>query len=258
MIWSKVFDIRRDTLCRMTEPSKEELWVRRTEWPLALIALAFLVMYSVQVLTRPAGEEARLLWLATWLAWSLFVVDYIARLILATDRRRWFFQHLIDLLVVALPLLRPLRVLRLLVLVGALQRAVGDVIRGRILLYTLSGVTLLVYVASLAMLDAERGQPGATIASFGDAVFWSITTVTTVGYGHLYPVTVTGRGIAVVLMMGGIGLVGVVTASLASWIVQRVEETDTANQAATAAQIEELRSEIDALSQQLRHRDATP
>ena len=64
-------------------------------------------------------------------------------------------------------------------------------------------------------------------------VWWSITTVTTVGYGDLSPVTAMGRVVAVALMLGGITLVGTVTATLASWIVQRVAEEDTANEAAT-------------------------
>ena len=236
----------------MTKQSKEERWQQRTEWPLALVAVVFLVMYSVQVLNRPHGEEARILWLATWIAWSLFVLDYIVRLYLAADRRQWILRHLFDLLIVALPLMRPLRMLRLVVLLGVLQKAVGDAVRGRILLFTISGVVLLIYVGSLAILDAERDQPGATIVSFGKAVWWSITTVTTIGYGNLFPITVTGRVIAVGLMIGGISLVGVVTASLASWIVQRVAETDTENAAATAAQIDELKDEIRALAEQLR------
>ena len=92
----------------------------------------------------------------------------------------------------------------------------------------------------------------ATITSFGKALWWSITTVTTVGYGDLYPVTITGRVIAVLLMLGGISLVGVVTASLASWIVQRVSETESAGQAITVAHIEQLRSEIRSLAEELR------
>ncbi|WP_264991050.1 potassium channel family protein, partial [Mycobacterium kiyosense] len=225
-------------------------------WPLALIAAAFLTMYSIQVLTRPGAELSHSLQVACWIAWSLFVIDYLVRLLLATDRWQWFLRHWFDFLIVVLPLIRPLQLVRLVVLMGALQRAVGDAVRGRILLYTISGVLLLIYVGSLAVLNTERGVPHATIDSFGTAVWWAITTVTTVGYGNLYPVTVTGRVIAVVLMMGGIGLVGVVTASLASWIVQRVEETDTANQAATAAQIDELREEIRALTDQLQPREA--
>lgn len=241
-------------------PTKEQLWRQRTEWPLALVAIAFLIMYSVQILARPHGSEARILWLLSWLAWAVFVGDYFARLLLAENRREWFLLHLVDLLIVVLPFLRPLRLVRLIVLLGVLQKAVGHAVRGQILIYTISGVLLLVYAGSLAILDAERYQPGATINSFGKAVWWSITTVTTVGYGNLYPVTVTGRVVAVVLIVGGITLVGVVTASLASWIVQRVEETDTQNQVATAAQIEALRDEVRALAEQLRHREvpATP
>ncbi len=236
----------------MTNQTLEERWQQRTEWPLAVVAVVFLVIYSVDVLTRPQGDEARILWVASWIAWGLFVIDYFVRLSLAADRRRWFLRHLFDLAIVVLPLMRPLRMLRLVVLVGALQKAVGTAVRGRILVYTISGVVLLIYVASLAILNTERDLPGARITSFGDAVWWAISTVTTIGYVDLYPISVTGRVIAVLLMIGGISLIGVVTASLASWIVQRVAETDRASQAATAAEIDELREEIRALVSELR------
>lgn len=72
------------------------------------------------------------------------------------NRTRWFIRHLLDLAVVALPLLRPLRLLRLVVLVAALQKAIGGAIRGRVIVYTACSVVLLVYVASLAILDTER------------------------------------------------------------------------------------------------------
>jgi len=236
----------------MTKQNLKERWEQRTEWPLAIVAIAFLAMYSVQVLRQPQGHEAYILNMASWAVWSLFVVDYLVRLSLAVDRRRWFVHHLFDLLIVALPIMRPLRLLRLVVLVGALQKAVGSAVRGRILIYTISASILLIYVASLAILAQERGQPGATITSLGKALWWAMTTVTTVGYGDLYPVTVPGRVIAALLMIGGISLIGVVTASLASWIVQRVAEADTANQVASAVNIDELRQEIWALADELR------
>lgn len=122
--------------------------------------------------------------------------------------------------------------------------------RGRILLYTITGSALLVYVASLAILAQERDHPGATITSFGKALWWAITTVTTVGYGDLYPITFTGRLIAVSLMIGGISLIGVVTASLASWIVERVSETHTASTA--APNINDLRNELKMLAEEVR------
>jgi voltage-gated potassium channel len=238
----------------MNTEVKLQRWERHAEWPLAAAALLFLGLFSEQVLARPQGHEAHVLWIVSWAIWGLFVLDYVVRLCLASDRWRWFLHHLLDFAIVALPLLRPLRLLRLLVLIEVLQKAVGDAFRGRIVVYTVSGVLLLIYTASLAVFDKERYQHGATINSFGKAIWWSITTVTTVGYGDVYPVTNAGRIIAVLLMIGGISLVGVVTAALASWIIESVAEEETATQAATAAHIEELRSEIRELAQQLRDR----
>jgi len=229
-------------------------WERRSEWPLAVAALLFLGLFSVQVLVQPHGREAHILWAVDWAIWSLFVLDYVVRLSLAPNRWHWFLRHLIDFAIVTLPFARPLRLLRLLVLIEVLQKAVGDAFRGRIVVYTVSGVVLLIYTASLAVFEKERYLHGATINSFGKAIWWSITTVTTVGYGDVYPVTNAGRVIAVLLMIGGISLVGVVTASLASWIIQRVAEEEGMNQAATAAHIEDLRSEIRELAEQLRGR----
>jgi voltage-gated potassium channel len=238
----------------MKSETKVQRWERYAEWPLAAAALLFLGLFSDQVLARPQGREAHVVWVVSWAIWALFVLDYAVRLYLASDRRRWFFHHLLDFAIVALPLLRPLRLLRLLVLIQVLQKAVGDAFRGRIVVYTVSGVLLLIYTASLAVFDKERYQHGATINSFGKALWWSITTVTTVGYGDVYPVTNTGRVIAVLLMIGGISLVGVVTAALASWIIQTVAEEETEVQAATAAHIDELRSEIRALALEIKAR----
>ncbi|MCB0948443.1 MAG: potassium channel family protein [Mycobacterium sp.] len=230
-------------------------WESRSEWVLAAVAVAFLVVYSVQVLTNPVREVTNLLNGVMTLLYLVFVVDYVVRLTLAPRRRRWFFRHLLDLAIVALPFLRPLRLLRLLVLIKVMHRAGGDAIRGRVAVYTASSAALLVYVASLAMLETERSAPEATITNFGDAIWWSITTVTTVGYGDTYPVTATGRVIAVLLMIGGISLIGVITATVASWIVERVSEEDSANRAATASEMEDLRDEIRQLSVQLQIRE---
>jgi voltage-gated potassium channel len=179
-------------------------------------------------------------------------VDYLARLCLASNSWRWFIGHLFELAIVLLPLLRPLRLLRLVLLIEALQKAIGKAFPCRVAVYTVSGISLMIYSAALAIYETERHQPGATITSFGKAVWWSITTVTTVGYGDCYPVTNTGRVIAVLLMIGGISLVGVVTASLATWVIQRVSESEIETQAATAAHIDELRNEFRQLRQELR------
>ncbi len=93
----------------------------------------------------------------------------------------------------------------------------------------------------LLVLDAERGAEGANIVGSEDALWWAATTVTTVGYGDRFPVTGEGRLVAVALMVGGIALLGVVTASVAAWFVQRftaLEDTDDVS--ARLARIEAL------------------
>jgi voltage-gated potassium channel len=239
----------------MDSETKLQRWERHVEWPLAVAAVLFLVLFSRQVLAQPQGREGHIVWAIDWAIWGLFVVDYVVRLCLADTRWHWFLRHLLDFAIVTLPLLRPLRLLRLLVLIEMLQKAIGDAFRGRIVVYTVSGVVLLIYTSSLAVFDKERYLHGATINSFGKALWWSITTVTTVGYGDVYPVTNTGRVIAVLLMIGGISLVGVVTAALASWIIDRVTEEESVMQAATVAHVEELRNEIRALGKELQARE---
>ncbi|MDZ4267848.1 MAG: potassium channel family protein [Mycobacterium sp.] len=235
----------------MGSAERLQQWESRSEWILAAVAVTFLFVYSLQVLTTPSRPVSHLFDVTMTVLYLAFVVDYVVRLTLAPQRGSWFFRHLFDLAVVALPFLRPLRLLRLVVLVKVMHRAGGDAIRGRVAVYTAFSAILLVYVASLAMLETERSAPDATITNFGNAVWWSISTITTVGYGDTYPVTTTGRVIAVLLMIGGISLIGVITATVASWIVERVSEEDTASRAATAAQIDDLRDEIRQLSAQL-------
>ena len=92
---------------------------------------------------------------------------------------RWFLRHLWELPILLLPFLRPLRLLSLAVVVNALQRAVGHTIRGRVIIYTVCGAVRIVYAASLAIIDIERDHPDARDQHFGDALWWSITTVTT-------------------------------------------------------------------------------
>lgn len=236
----------------MDTQDRLDRWEHRAEWPLAAVAALFLAAYSIEVLAQPHGLVAQLLTLVTWLAWAVFTADYAARLYLAPDRKEWFLRHLVDLAIVLLPLLRPLRLIRLVVLVSALQKALGNAIRGKVIIYTISGAVLLVYVGALAVYEAERGAPDAHITSFGLAVWWAMTTITTVGYGDMYPVTTTGRVMASLMMIGGISLVGSITATIASWIVQSVSDDDKQQDAVTAAHIEDLRGEIAQLRELLR------
>lgn len=198
------------------------------EWPLMGTALVFLAAYAWQVIGRIDGSGAEWLETVMWLTWGIFAVDYAANLWLARERRRWFLWNLHELLVVALPFFRPLRLLRLVTLLSVLHRTIGETLRGRVVTYVAGSAALLVFVGALAVLDVEQSAPDAKILTFGDALWWAITTITTVGYGDMYPVTPLGRLVASALMMSGIAVLGVVTASIASWLVQRVEESTEA------------------------------
>ena len=76
------------------------------------------------------------------------------------------------------------------------------------------------------MLEAERGAPGANLLTFEEALWWAFTTMSTTGYGELYPVTTIGRAVGVALMVAGIAILGSVAGALASWIVRRVRDEE--------------------------------
>ena len=221
--------------------------MRLTEIPLLVSAIAFLIAYAWAVLGQLQGGWSVLASAVMTVSWAIFVIDYFVRLYLAEDKRRWFVQNLLDLAIVLLPMLRPLRLLRLVSVLAVFQRIGGTRLVGRVALYVSVSTVMLILVGSLAMLSVERHQPDATITSYGDALWWAVVTMTTVGYGDMYPVSAEGRLIAVALMVGGIALLGVVTATVATWLIQKVSEQDEAGQAATRAQVRELTAEVRAL-----------
>ena len=200
-------------------------WNRRMDWPLTALAVVFLVAYAWQVLDTSLGPAAReRLDVALTVIWVLFGADYAIRLVLA--RRKWRFvgTHLLDLAVLLLPMLRQLRALRVILVISVMHRQLRDDFRGRVGVYVVGTVGLIAFVASLAVLDAERNAPDASITTFGDAIWWTLTTISTVGYGDRYPVTLEGRVVAASLMVAGIALLGVVTASIASWFVENLRQ----------------------------------
>lgn len=229
-----------------------ERWERAAEWPLIVAAVLFLAAYALPIVLPDlpqAWRSACSVVLA--LTWAAFAIDYGARLALSSERWTFVKRNLLDLAVIALPVLRPLRLLRLVALVAILNRAGANSLRGRVVLYVITGTALLVLCGGLAITDAERGQPGANIAGPGDGLWWAMTTMTTVGYGDRFPTTVTGRFVAVALMISGIAVLGVVTATLASWLVERVARANEDEQAATRAQVKELAAEVRALRELL-------
>lgn len=237
----------------------QETWRKRSEIPLTAAALVFLIAYSVQVISNSESITVEIL---IWVTWAAFVVDYAVNLTLAPRRGRWFVRNLHELAIVMLPALRPLRLLRLITLMQVLHRLGGNALRGRLLAYVLGAAAFLTYAGALAVLDAEENTPGSNLTTFGDALWWAMTTITTVGYGDHYPITVLGRLVAVGLMVGGIAVLGVVTASVASWLVETVAEETAAEvdeaEAPLQREVAQLAAQVARLSALLEQRREAP
>lgn len=195
-------------------------WRELAAVPITVAAIAFVASYAWRViadLERPLGTVTLTV---MGVAWAMFVVDFIVNVALAPDRRRYFVTHLHEFLIVLLPALSPLRLLQFIAVLVIMQRAATN-LRERVVYYTAGSALLLVVIAAIAVLDVERDAPGATITSFGNALWWALVTITTVGYGDFTPVTVLGRMIAAGLMVCGIALLSTGAGTVASWLLDR-------------------------------------
>ena len=203
------------------ENERTERWSGLTYWPLAIAAAVFLVTYTAHVIGDLQAPWASATTTTIIVIWVMFVVDYVVKLRLSDNRRLWFRTHKFDLVLAVIPPLRPVRLLDAFTKLASFTRTAGNSIRARLLIYGVGSALLLMWYISLIVLQSERYAPGATIRSFGDAVWWAFCTVTTVGYGDYVPVTIPGRIAAVFLMAGGVVLVGLVVATISSWVVER-------------------------------------
>ena len=225
-----------------------ELWRKYSEWPLAVAAVVFLVAFSIQVIANVPDSKAAVFDIIIWATWGLFVVDYLANLILAERKLHWFTHNLHAAVILALPMFRPLRLMRLLSVMQFSQRLGGRRLRGRILAYAFAIAILLVYIGALAVLDAEQNEPGASITNIGDALWWAAVTLSGTGYGDFVPITLVGRLVAVGLMVGGLAIVGVIAASFATWMIEvvgsRVAEEAEAAESETQSEVAVLTEQV--------------
>lgn len=174
-----------------------------------LIAAVFRYSPTLRPLYRP---EASVL---VTLVWVIFVADMSVRFLLDTERATFVRRHVGLLVALAIP---PLRIYLVIVAVRRISHSRANLAR-RVGLYALYAVVTVVSVGALFVLVFEIDAPGSTITSYGDAIWWGVVTVTTVGYGDEAPVTVPGRVVAAVVMFTGAAVLSVVTAAVASrWI----------------------------------------
>jgi voltage-gated potassium channel len=220
-----------------------------TDLPLTILAVVWLPVLVLPLVMHLPASVVRAFDLIDLGVWAAYAAEYLIRLYLVPARKRFVTGHLVDLAVVVLPVLRPLRALRLLrlfnlaragvVLVNALTR-VRDIVTHRGLHFVLMAATGIVVVGSGVELAFEQHAHGTNIHNFGESLWWAIVTVTTVGYGDNYPVTSGGRCVAVVLMLVGIGLIGALTATVASYFVEEQADQDKAELGRRLDRIEEM------------------
>ncbi len=211
---------------------------RLTELPLLLLSFAMIPLLLGPIMWELSDYDESLFFTLDVFIWAIFAADLIARLAIAPDRLAYARRHWLEVLIVVIPFIRPLRILRLFVF-GA--RAFGGARRLVNVDFLLVYAIGMVIVAATFVTSVERGHD--SITSFPDALWWSFVTVTTVGYGDLSPVTPIGRAIAIVLMLVGIGLFGGLTANLASAIVKSEDNVEDKVDA-LLDEVRELRTQV--------------
>ncbi|MET8673273.1 two pore domain potassium channel family protein [Streptomyces sp. CAI-21] len=200
-------------------------WENRTELPLAAASLVFLASYALRVLGSGLPPEVLDACLALLLGcWLLFAVDYAVRWRLSGEGPFFWARHGLDTAVLLLPLLRPLRVVPVYEAVRRRHRRPRLNLYARVMSYASLAALLLGFAGALTVYAAERSAEGSSIQSFGDAVWCVCATLATIGYGDAVPVTFLGRLVLVALMAGGLALLGAVTGSFASWLLQAFAE----------------------------------
>jgi voltage-gated potassium channel len=223
---------------------------RATEIPMLVLAGVFLVALALPELVDLSEDVLTAIEGVVWLIWGVFAFELLAKTYLAPDRRRYLMTHWPDVVVVAVPFLRPVRLLRLVMVGAKFWRSARTTLRRRTFSLLGSISIVSVSVAAVLMYAAERQSEG-TIQTFADALWWAVATITTVGYGDVYPKTPVGRGIAVILMLIGISLFGVLTARLAAFFVV------TDDQASSPHHLEMIMERLDRIEQQLRSYQAS-
>jgi voltage-gated potassium channel len=204
---------------------------RVTKYPMALLGIAWLVIAIVIGTTDVRGSAPTVLVGTLFVLWVILLAEYAVRLVITPDRRGYLRRRWAEPATVALPPLQGWHVvgmekMSLLLHEGTLR--VSAILRHHSLFRVLIAAAGTLFVGAWLVLLFEENAKGSNIHSYPDALWWAIVTVTTVGYGDRYPTTEGGRAVAVVLMLVGIGLIGVLTATVASVFVK--EHTDASRE----------------------------
>lgn len=219
-------------------------WEDRTSTPMFVASVLYLLAFAAPIMsTRIQEPYDGYLNIIQMILWGLFAADYCVRLYLA-PRRLYFITHnLMNLAIVLLPAWRIVSFLAMIHLTANRQYKRLSELGMKLFGYT----AIFIIMFALSIYSVESSEPGAMIRDLPTAYWWMFTTLATVGYGDVYPVTGIGRVIAVIVMLYGGGLVAVATGALASWIIEKFGGREEQEYPATKADVDDLRQEISEL-----------
>lgn len=239
--------MERRTLARSQDAY--DRFAKAVDGPMMILTILWIPVLIIPLVTSVHGPVDESLVAVDYTIWALFVVEYFVKFYLAPDRWRYVKTHILDLVIVVVPFFRPLRVARLVrlqvllrvgVVGGEAVRRAGQVLTHKGFHFVSLFAAILVFLSAGLVTIAERHAHGSTIHDYGQGLWWAIVTVTTVGYGDRVPVTPFGESIAVILMLVGIGLIGVLTATIASYFMERSSDDTTDRLDRIEALLEEL------------------
>lgn len=197
---------------------------------LALIVVAILIF---EFTTKVPYKMQKIMDVVDTVIWVIFCLDYFARLIISKSKKKFVKENIVDLISI-IPLdasFKAVRIFRVTKLIKLSKMT--KVFRIAILLskfkHKMSGflkTNNLNYVIYITITTIILGAVGISVAekmSFANSLWWSFVTTTTVGYGDLSPTTALGRIIAVILMIVGIGFVGMLTGTIATFFLKNKE-----------------------------------
>lgn len=219
-------------------------WEDRSSTPMFVASVLYLLAFAAPIMsTRIQEPYDGYLNIIQMILWGLFAADYCIRLYLA-PRRLYFITHnLMNLAIVLLPAWRIVSFLAMIHLTANRQYKRLSELAVKLFGYT----AIFIIMFALAIYSVESSEPGAMIRDLPTAYWWTFTTLATVGYGDVYPITGIGRVIAVVVMLYGVGMVAVATGALASWIIEKIGGREEQEYPATKADVDDLRQEISEL-----------
>jgi voltage-gated potassium channel len=239
---------------------------RAVEIPMLALALLMLPLLLIPEFFDLSRDVKTGLIAGEWVIWSAFALELGVKTYLSPSRKQYLVSHWYDVVIVVVPFLRPLRIVRSLRLLRASRamrlmsygvrlthHARAMVVSHGLHYATIIGAMLFFALAGLALLF-ERDAAGANIHTYGEAVWWGIATITTVGYGDRFPVTTEGRAVSVFLMLLGISLFSLITASIAAMFVSTGEKEIEAKEEATLADVLERLERMEARLVALQHR----